>query len=224
MMIGFAITFFGLQIPNEIVFNMSLGTFYVSFIFSLVFAIIRLFKKDYLKGTLQIAGTLIIGGVSFLFLSLLLFLYPFDFFANNLRVPKNVEFEKPKPLYQNDTVKLEKVDNEDFILYDGIQPGIYKYDIYLNQIEKGKVYLKVYEITQNQILSEEDIENKSSINVYNPTPELKRYQLKDDFTVYEGNWDQFYGSRIEVWFRSNSKNRTERKLMSKNYIIQGWER
>jgi hypothetical protein len=224
MIIGFAITFFGLQIPNEIAFNISLGIFYASFLFSLVFAIIRLFKKDYLKGTLQLVGTLIIGGVSFLFLSILLFLYPFDFFADNLSVPKNVEFQKPIPLYQNDTVKTEEVNNADFILYDGIQPGIYKYDIYLNQIEKGKVYLKVYEITQNQILSEEDIQNRSSINVYNSAPELKRFKLKDDFTVYEGNWDQFYGSRIEVWFKPNSLSRPERKLMTKNYIIQGWER
>ncbi len=224
MIIGFVITFFGLQIPNEIAFNISLGIFYASFLFSLVFAIMRLFKKDYLKGTLQIAGTLIIGGVSFLFLSLFLFLYPFDFFADNLTVPKNVEFQKPIPLYQNDTVKSEKVYNTDFILYDGMQPGIYKYDIYLNQIEKGKVYLKVYEITQNQILSEEDIENSSSIDVYNPTPELKKFKLKDDFTVYEGNWDQFYGSRIEVWFKPNSMNRPERKLLTKNYIIQGWQR
>ena len=221
---GFAITFIGLQIPNEIAFNISLGIFYTSFLFSLVFAIIRLFRKDHLKGTLQIAGTLIIGGVSFLFLSLLLFLYPFDFFADNLSVPKNMEFDKPIPLYQNDTVKSEKVDNADFILYDYMQSGIYKYDLYLNQIEKGKVYLKVYEITTNQILSEEDIESRSLIDVYNPTSELKKFELKDDFTVYEGNWDQFYGSRIEVWFRPNSKNSSERKIMTKKYIIQGWQR
>lgn len=224
MIIGFAITFFGIQIPNELAFNTSLAIFYASFLFSLVFAIMRLFRKDYLNGTLQILGTLIIGGVSFSFLSLILLFYPFDFFADNLNIPKNVDFEKPISLYQNDTVKMEKVENADFILHDGMQPGIYKYDLYLNQIEKGKAYLKVYEITQNQILSKEDIESSSSINVYNPAPELKRFELKDDFTVYEGNWDQFYGSRIEVWFRPNSKNRPERKLMTKNYIIQGWQR
>lgn len=219
MSVGFAIAFIGIQIPNKIAFNMSLGIFYASFL-----AILRLLKKDYFKGTLQIAGTLIIGGISFLFLSLILLLYPFDFFADNLIVPQDVRFDKPVSLYQNETEKSERVFNSDFILYDGFQPGIYKYDLYLNQIEKGKVYLKIFEISQNQILSEDDIENRSSINVYNPTQELKKFALKDDFTVYEGNWDQFYGSRIEVWFRPNSKRCPERKLMTKNYIIQGWER
>lgn len=224
MFIGFAITFFGIQVPNEIDFNMSLGIFCASFLFSFAFATMRLIKKDYLRGTLQMVGTLLIGGVSFSFLSLILLFYPFDFFADNLRVPEDVKFEKPISIHQNETVKSEKVDKADFILYDGIQPGIYKYDLYLSQIEKGKVYLKVYEITQNQILSEEDIENRSTINVYNPTSELKRFELKDDFTVYEGNWDQFYGSRIEVWFRPNTKSQPERKLITKNYIIQGWQR
>ena len=224
MIIGFAITYFGIQIPNEIAFNVSLAIFYISILFSLVFAIMRLFRKDYLKGTLQILGTIIIGGVSYLFLSLILLFYPYDFFADNLSIPKNVKFEKPISLNKNAEVKSKKVDNANFILYDDIQPGIYKYELYLNKIEKGKVYLKIYEITQNQILSEEDIKNSSSIDVYNPTSELKKFELKDDFTVYEGNWEQFYGSRIEVWFKPNAKNQPERKLMTKNYIIEGWQR
>ena len=58
MIIGFAISYFGIQIPNEIAFNMSLAIFYVSFLFSIVFAIMRLFRKDYLKGTLQFFGTI----------------------------------------------------------------------------------------------------------------------------------------------------------------------
>ena len=69
MIIGFAFTYFGIQIPNEIAFNVSLAIFYASFLFSLVFAIMRLFRKDYLKGTLQILGTIIIGGFSYLFLN-----------------------------------------------------------------------------------------------------------------------------------------------------------
>jgi len=224
MIIGFAITFFGIQIPNEIAFDMSLAIFYASFLFSLVFAIIRLFKKDYLKGTLQFFGTLIIGGISFTFLSLILLFYPFDFFADNLSIPTDIKFEKPISLNQNAEVKSKKIDKANFILYDDMQPGIYKYELYLNKIEKGKVYLKIYEITQNQILSEEDIQKSSLIDVYNPTSELKKFEIKDDFTVYEGNWDQFYGSRIEVWFKPNSKNQPERKLITENYIIQGWQR
>ena len=99
-----------------------------------------MFRKDYLKGTLQILGTIIIGGFSYLFLSLILLFYPYDFFADNLSIPENVKFEKPISLNQNVEVKSKKFDNANFILYDDMQPGIYKYDLYLNKIEKGKVF------------------------------------------------------------------------------------
>ena len=105
-----------------------------------------------------------------------------------------------------------------------MQGGIYTYEVYLNKIEKGIVYLKIYEITKNEILSKNGIERESQIVVENLSNEIKKLKLKDDFTVFEGNWGQFYGSRIEVWFRPENKNEKERKLFSKNYIIQGWER
>lgn len=220
MILGFVITFLGIQTPNEIIFNLSLLIFYGSFLFSLIFGIKRFLRKEYLKGFLQTLGTVIIGAVSFSYLSLILMFYPYDFFANNLSIPKNIKFEKP---ISQDT-KLKTSIKPCFILYDDIQPGIYKYELYLNKIEKGKVYLKIYEITNNQILSEKDIEKRSLIEVYNPNSKLKKFGLNNDFMIYEGDWGQLYGSRIEIWFRSDLKNQPERKLMTKYYIIQGWQR
>ncbi len=224
MVLGFVATYFCILIPNEITFNASLIIFFSCFLFSFVLAITRLFRKEYLKGILQITATTIVGGISYAFLSFILLFYPYDFFANNLKIPATIRFEKPIDLDQNKGNKIEKTTKSNFILYSGMQPGIYKYELYLNKIEKGKVYLKIYEITKNQILSEEDIEYKSEIAVYNPTSELKKFKLEDEFIVYEGDWGQFYGSRIEVWFKPDLKNKPEKKLMTKNYIIQGWQR
>jgi hypothetical protein len=42
--------------------------------------------------------------------------------------------------------------------------------------------------------------------------------------ILEGDWGQFYGARIEVWFKPDDINKPERKLMIKNYIVQGWMR
>ncbi len=145
--------------------------------------------------------------------------YPYDFFASNLKIPNNIKFEKP--IGVNETFTVNKAN---LILYDGMQPGIYQYEIYLDKIEKGSIYLKIYEITSNKILSENDIYKRSKIEVYNPTNELTKFKLKDDFTIYEGDWGQYYGSRIEVWFKSENRNIKDRKLFSKNYIIQGWQR
>ncbi|MCJ7932160.1 MAG: hypothetical protein MUW56_00595 [Chryseobacterium sp.] len=53
---------------------------------------------------------------------------------------------------------------------------------------------------------------------------MKRFELKDSFAVYEGDWGEFYGSRIEVWFIPDDVNKPERKIITKNAIIQEWIR
>ena len=105
---------------------------------------------------------------------------------------------------------------KDFILYDYFQSGIYKYDLFLNKIEKGKVYLKIFEITKNQKLSERSIKEESQIEVENKTDEIKRFELKDEFTIFEGDWGQFYGGRIEVWFKPDNINKPERNGLQKH--------
>ena len=226
MVVGFVFSFFIIQIKSELAYNLSLIIFALSILISLIFGVIRLFKKDYLKGALQIVTTFIIGGFASVFLFFLLMFYPHDFFADHLKIPKNIKFEKP--INSNDYLNSEQIeiipDKETLILYDVYQPGMYQYEIFLNKIEKGNVYLKVYEITTNQILSEENIKRDSKIQVFNATDELKKFKLNDPFTIKEGNWDQFYGSKIEVWFQPENLDLKERKLFSKNYIVQGWER
>ncbi|MFV0188266.1 hypothetical protein OBK20_12995 [Empedobacter falsenii] len=226
MIIGLILSFLILQIPIEIAFNSSVIIVYVSIIIALIFAVIRLIKKDYLKGLIQTIVTLVISFIYAGYFSFFLMFYPYDFFAEGLKIPENVKFEKPINLNENinSDSKITTVSTPTFLLYDGFQPGIYQYEIFINKIEKGTAYLKIYEITKNEILSEKDIEQKSQIKIYNPTNELMKFKLKDDFTVYEGDWNQFYGSRIEVWFKPENKSENERKLFSKNYIIQGWQR
>ncbi|MCW3161796.1 hypothetical protein OH806_11030 [Chryseobacterium sp. WLa1L2M3] len=179
-----------------------------------------------MKGIFQTILTLLISVVYAGYFSFFLLFYPYDFFADNLKIPQNIKFEKPINLNENlsSELKIPNINTPTFLLYDGFQPGIYQYEIFINKIEKGTAYLKVYEITKNEKLSEKDIEEKSKINIYNPTNKLMKFKLKDDFTVYEGDWNQFYGSRIEVWFKPENKSEKERKLFSKNYIIQGWQR
>ena len=224
LVVGFLFAFFCSQIPIEFAYNYSIFIFLFSVLIVLILGIIRLFKKDYFQGILQIIMTLAIGVIGFAFFLLTLFFFPHDYFAKNLKIPQNIKFEKP--LNFNDSIKPETLNGQipTLILHDGFQPGIYQYELYLNKIEKGFIYLKIYEITQNEILSEESIKESSKINVYNPTHELKKFKLKEDFTISEGNWGEYYGSRIEVWYQPENKNEKERKLFSKNYIIQGWER
>ncbi|WP_126651044.1 hypothetical protein [Chryseobacterium aureum] len=171
---------------------------------------------------LQILSTGILALLTYGYFSFALMFYPYDFFAEGLEIPHHIKFEKP--LKFDDEKDRINMSQQDIILYDYFQPGIYKYDLFFNKIEKGKVYLKIFEITNNQILSERSIKKKSQIEVENKTDELRRFELKDEFTIFEGDWGQFYGARIEVWFQPADTSQPEKKIMTKNYIVQGWMR
>lgn len=218
------LSFFGFSIPNKYIFYLCCYIPFVFFFATIFFGIIRISKKEYVRGILQSSFAFILGIVVFGFFSFFLMFYPNDFYANNLEIPKNIKFEKPlEIIYENDKPEII-VTKEDVILYDYFQPGIYKYDIFLRRIEKGNVYLKIFEITNNELLSEKEIKEKSQIEVGNQTDELKRFELQGDFKIYEGDWGDFYGSRVEVWFKPDDINKPERKLVTKNYVVQGWMR
>ncbi|AZA83912.1 hypothetical protein C1637_13220 [Chryseobacterium lactis] len=146
---------------------------------------------------------------------------PYKPYNNDIKNPKNVKFSMPLKLFSNEK-ELVEVTQPDILIYDYLQPGTYKYDVFLNRIEKGKVYLRVYDFNTNRILSEKEIKKQSMREVFNPSDELKEFSSGDkDFTVKEGDWGDYYGSRVEVWFQPDNPNEPERKLIEKNYIIQG---
>ena len=109
----------------------------------------------------------------------------------------------------------------EFNLYNSSQPGIYSYDITVDKIEKGYIYLKAFEVTANDRLSEVRVKKRSKIIVDNISHKLKTYKLENDFTIYEGDWGKPYAVRFEIWFNNGT---AEIKLTKKNYIIEGWQR
>ena len=111
----------------------------------------------------------------------------------------------------------------DLILRDGMQGGIYEGFLWCNPGEKGVVYLKAFEITRGTQLSAERLKQSSAcVSGWSADPS-EQFCSGLYFTIYEGEWEKFYGARFEVWFRPN-KGGPERKLFEKNYKIQGWQR
>jgi len=43
------------------------------------------------------------------------------------------------------------------------------------------------------------------------------------FTVYEGDWGDYYAVRVEVWHHDTSTG-SEHKVNEKIYRMQGWQR
>lgn len=200
----------------------SIMPFIVGFI-SFILGISRLFKKEQFKNGLWQCF------LSFVVLSVIGFLFaycppksPYKTYNNDIKNPKNAKFSMPLKMDASGEKQLVEVVSPNVILYDYLQPGTYKYDVFLKKIEKGKVYLKVYDFNTNRILSEKEIKKKSQLEVFNPTDELKEFGLENDFIVEEGDWGDYYGSKVEVWFQPDDTTKPERKLLTKNFIIQGF--
>jgi len=52
--------------------------------------------------------------------------------------------------------------------------------------------------------------------------DLESQIWKGEFTIYEGDWGDKYGSRIELWYQPSDGQ--EYKVEERNFIIEGWQR
>ena len=115
-----------------------------------------------------------------------------DGFADNLKIPENIQISYPK----NDGEDRKQLDwppfapgqTTDFQLYNSFQPGLYQFDFCTGKIESGKIYLKTFEITQNYALSESRLSKESSIRINNDTDHILCFGPDSEFTIYEGDF------------------------------------
>ena len=85
------------------------------------------------------------------------------------------------------------------------------------------IYLKAFEITQDTRLSESELKEHSNEYIgWSDNPDELFYS-NTHFTIYEGDWGKPYAARFEIWFIPDS-GAPERKLMGKNFKIEGWQR
>ena len=111
----------------------------------------------------------------------------------------------------------------DLILRNSFQGGIYEAAVWCNPGEKGTICLKAFEITKGTPLSAQRLKTASGCIAGWSADPREQFCSAMHFTIYEGEWEQFYGARFEVWFQPESGG-AERKLFEKNYKIQGWQR
>jgi hypothetical protein len=217
-----------ISIQNEIALYLSLGIPFFALLASGVSGTLRIIKTNYKTGILQLFLTGLIGFIGLYIVSFYLMFYPYDYYADSLKIPENIKINIPKgeTFGYSETSEPEPVHipkDKDFELYNSFQPGLYNYTIWLSKIDTGKIFLKVYEITKNDRLSENRLTKRSEIIVGNSTESLKKYETDDLFTIYEGDWGKPYSARFEVWYKKNDSNK-EVKLLEKNYKIEGWQR
>ena len=103
------------------------------------------------------------------------------------------------------------------------QGGIYSYAFYWPALEDGEVYLRCFEATENIELSDNQIKRRTTTQVagHNGFGQIVKPNHME-FTIYEGDWEEYYAVRVEVWHKP-AKGKAHR-LMQKVYRMEGWMR
>lgn len=200
----------GTRLKSDDIIDVALILFYLNILGNIISVIVHIsIKKWYL-----IIPQLLITSFLIIYISVIFSFSPADYYGANKVIPNNVEFEE---LIEKE-LKETELGLNDFKIVSVSQPGIYRYYTNYKSKEKGCFYIKAFEITSNDRLSEAKILRSSKIIVDN----LDSNFFTKEFTIYEGSWGDKYGARIELWFKTVSGN--EFKVNQKNYIVEGWMR
>lgn len=145
-----------------------------------------------------------------------------DNFGKNHPIPDGLEYNLPVT-GKSHKAPVDTLDsNSCLVLWNDIQGGVYKYDFYYGPLPAGDIFLKCFEATENIPLSVKEIQERSKVQI-DSTASFTQLVNKQQFSIYEGDWEDYYAARIEVWFRDAATNQ-ERKLVEKIYRVEGWMR
>jgi len=193
------------------IIDLGLLIFYLNIIGTVISSIVQIvIRKWYF-----IIPQLGITGFLLFYVSLIFTLSPPDYYGVHKEIPDNIHFDEP--LSEKPT--KNQLDNYDLILSHSVQPGIYSYYTDYSPKENGFFYIKAFEITSNDRLSENRMKEKSKIQI----DKRREVIFEGEFTIYEGSWGDKYGSRIELWFQPSNE-KEEYKITERNYIVEGWMR
>lgn len=206
-----------------------IGIFLLAFLFKrdwIIYLSLIVFYANILGTIISSTVQIVIRKWYFIFpqLGLPVFLYyymgiiftysPPDFYGAHKEIPENIDFSIPL----DSLPTTEEFKAHDFVVINDHQPGLYSYQTDHVPKETGHFYVKAFEINSNDRLSEERMKLRSKVVVDNLEPQI----WNGKFTIYEGDWGDKYGSRIELWYQPS--NGQEYKVEERNYIIEGWQR
>jgi hypothetical protein len=148
-----------------------------------------------------------------------------DDFGKKHIIPEGLEYSIPSEEY----IVVDTLDkNTYFQIWNAFQGGNYAYDFYYGPLPAGEVFLRCFEATKNIKLSAggfllKDRMYESSKVSIDSTSRFSKLVDRQGFTIYEGDWGDYYAARIEVWHK-DAQTGQETKLMEKVYRVEGWMR
>ena len=146
-----------------------------------------------------------------------------DPFGKEHPIPEGMEYEIPlKEIAPVDLIIDGFSEKECLQVWNDFQGGLYQYSFYYPELPDGDVFLRCFEVTENIELSPSRLRKASTVKVIGHT-EFGMIADKQSFTIYEGDWGDYYAARIEVWHK-NARTEEETKLLEKIYRVEGWMR
>lgn len=184
--------------------------------------ILALYRKRYwLSGGIFVSGLVCIAATVYMCIVILAHVDTSDSFGKDHPIPEGMGYHETK-----ETFCEEDIDSTDVStwlrVHDEFQPGIYEYQYFSSALPDGYIYLKCFEATENIPLSEDRIalKTKTTVDHHMAFGPVGGYHV---FTVYEGDWGDYYVVRVEVWHHDTSTG-SEHKVNEKIYRMQGWQR
>ena len=208
---------------RPIFFVISVPLTFVALITSWIFLLI--FKKWW-----RFLPSLILGALTlifFLYILMIGFELAFnpgpDNFGKEHTIPAQLDYNLPLLEGEELPHPIDSIASNTWLqIWNDVQGGMYTYDFHHPALEEGWIYLRCYEATKNIPLSPERISATSMVATPSTTSFSKLVEGQR-FTIYAGDWGDYYAARIEVWHKDANTGK-ERKLMEKVYRVEGWER
>lgn len=184
--------------------------------------VILLMNKQWWKFFFSFVGTIIVLCVLSLPLMIVAMSSP-DGFGKDHPIPEGLEYYLPLSADSCSTVSVDSLDADTYLnIWNDCQGGIYKYDLYYSSLPAGEIYLRCFEVTKNIPLSEDRLSESSRV-VIDSTASFSKVVNQQVFTIYEGDWEDYYAARVEVWYK-NAATKEDKKLLEKVYRVEGWMR
>lgn len=150
-----------------------------------------------------------------------------DRFGQKHQIPEGLEYNEPLSFDSISDIHAQPaadslITDSYLQIWNSYQGGMYQYDFYYPELAAGEIYLRCYEVTDGIRLSKKEITEQSKVEI-GQNHSFGKLVDKKGFTIYEGNWEEYYAARIEVWHKDASSG-IETKLMEKIYKVEGWMR
>jgi hypothetical protein len=208
--LAIGIFFLGTLFKRDWIIDVSIIVFFLNILGTIISSIVQIVNRKWYLIFLQFG----FAAILLYFVGIFFTYSPPDYYGAHKEIPKNIDFSNPLDSLPTD----KEFEQHDFVLINGLQPGLYLYQTDHRPTELGQFYIKAFEINSNDQLSGEPIKISSTIVVDNLAAQIR----DGEFTIYEGDWGDIYGSRIELWYQPSSGQ--EYKVEERNFIIEGWQR